>query len=223
MIAFTRTSLRQNNRMNQNRNNIARSLRSVTFLPGLVILDVIRHTQMQLRFDTCNIETLSASYVSGLNPRDRLLTERMVGDVFPRYSANGYLSKPDFLTVCAWKTPRTKSRCEANDESFIREISAIALTTESEQLRIEIWTLLRGVQWPTASVFLHFALPDRYPILDFRATWSLGADKPKQYTCDFWHPYSTCCREIADTNNVSMRTLDQSLWQYSKLYQPKSG
>ena len=174
---------------------------------------------MQLKLDPSEIQSLADSYVSRLNERARRLNANIVDSVVPRYLDAGFLSKPDFLTICEWKTSRTKSRCASNDAGYIREISSLALTTSSEQLRIEIWTLLRGVSWPTASVFLHFAMPDRNPILDFRAIWSLESVVPKQYNFEYWQRYAECCRTIADKNNVSMRTLDQSLWEYSKRYQ----
>ena len=171
---------------------------------------------MQLRFDPSEIEPLADAYVGRLNKRTRRLTNDIVDRIFPQYLDDGHLTKPDFLTVCDWKTSRTQSRCATNEDSYIRAISSIALTTNSEQLRIEIWTLLFGVDWPTASVFLHFAMPDRYPILDFRAIWSLNSTKPKQYTFKYWKRYVECCRSIATDNGVSIRTLDQALWEYSK-------
>ncbi len=33
---------------------------------------------------------------------------------------------------------------------------------------------LDGVEWPTASTILHFCGARPYPILDYRALWSLG-------------------------------------------------
>lgn len=41
-----------------------------------------------------------------------------------------------------------------------------------------ILTTINGVSWPMASVLLHFGHADRYPILDFRALWSLEVDTP---------------------------------------------
>ena len=81
--------------------------------------------------------------------------------------------------------------------------------------------LLDGVNWPTASVLLHFGARDPYPILDFRALWSLQVSVPKQYGFEFWWAYSECCRVLAKKHKVSMRTLDRALWQYSKEKQGK--
>lgn len=101
-------------------------------------------------------------------------------------------------------------------------MSAIAKKTRSEQLRIQVWTLLAGVSWPTASVFLHFAFPEKYPILDVRALWSLKIDPPpKQYTFPFWKEYADFCRNLSLETVRDMRTLDKALWMYSKRHQGK--
>lgn len=78
-------------------------------------------------------------------------------------------------------------------------------------------TLLSGVQWPTASVILHFCAAEPYPILDFRALWSLSEDVPPSgYTFPFWWSYCEATRCLAAKARVSMRVLDRALWQYSK-------
>jgi hypothetical protein len=80
------------------------------------------------------------------------------------------------------------------------------------------------VAFPTASVLLHFAHRDRFPILDFRALWSLGIDEPPTaYTFEFWSAYTRECRSLAEAAEVSMRTLDRALWQYSKEQQVPLG
>jgi len=174
---------------------------------------------MKLRFPIGRISQLAGQYDELAGERDRRLTEEITKKVFPDYLRKGYLTKEGFLTVCAWKTPRSKPHCESNDSATIREVSALALATESERLRIQVWTLLAGVKWPTASVFLHFAFSDPYPILDYRALWSLQAAVPPQYTFSFWEKYTGFCRSLAGEARVTMRTLDKALWTYSKLRQ----
>jgi len=176
---------------------------------------------MELRFPQSQIRPLAARYDAEQGDRDRRLTKAITQDVFPSYRNKGYLKKEEFLTVCAWKTPRSKPRCESNDPTSIKEISALVLKTESEYLRIQAWTLLAGVKWPTASVFLHFAFPNKYPILDFRALWSLKTDVPGQYTFSFWEEYTAFCRALARQANVTMRILDNALWKYSEINQIK--
>ena len=137
-------------------------------------------------------------------------------DIGPSASRCGYLEKKEFLKLCAWKSERPKLRCEANTSDFIREVTTVSFATTNEQLRIEVLTILAGVEWPTASVILHFCKQDLYPILDFRALWSLGIEKTPAYNFAFWETYSEYCRSLAQRNNVSMRTLDRALWMYSK-------
>lgn len=128
----------------------------------------------------------------------------------------GYLTKTDLRTVARWKSPRSAGYMETNPDEYIQEISGIALTARAERTRIEVLTLLDGVQWPTASVVLHFFHKDPYPIVDYRALWSISMDVPNQYTFGLWWKYVEYCRMLAVRAHLEMRELDQALWQYSK-------
>jgi hypothetical protein len=128
----------------------------------------------------------------------------------------GYLRKDDYLTLCYWKTPRTQSRCARNPDDRVREATRLALGTTDNRAKIGILRLLDGVDWPTASVILHFCDPLPYPILDYRALWSLGYRKPPPYTFEFWMAYTAFTRELSRATGHSMRTVDRALWQYSK-------
>ena len=187
-------------------------------VPGAPLNFAVRMTHVELRFPIAEIRELSDRYVAELRERDRRLTDAITQQVFPSYAQNGYLTRDEFLTVCAWKTPRSQPRCASNDAAFVREISSLARTTQSEQMRIQLWTLLAGVKWPTASVFLHFAFPDRYPILDYRALWSLRVTGVP-YTFALGQEYTEFCCALARRAGVSMRVLDQALWKYSELHQ----
>jgi len=128
----------------------------------------------------------------------------------------GYLTQSEFLAICAWKSPRAKPHAQRNSSESIKEITQVALSARTEDLRIGALTLLHGVQFPTASAILHLTHSDLYPILDFRALWSLGVEvSPSAYSVDFWLAYTDECRRIAKKSNLSMRTVDRALWQYS--------
>ncbi len=129
----------------------------------------------------------------------------------------GFLTKPEFLQIAYWKTPRSKRRCATNDSAFVEEVTRIALAgSTSARLRIECLRLLDGVGWPTASVILHLCHVEPYPILDFRALWSLSSKVPTQYDFDFWDAYTNFCRTLGAKAGCDLRTLDRALWQYSK-------
>lgn len=132
----------------------------------------------------------------------------------------GQFNFKDFLTVCRWKTSRSQSKCRKNTPEEVAEITRLALSTSIERLRIEVLRCLHGVEWPTASVLLHIAHHDPYPILDRRALWSLGFEKaPPLYSFHFWWQYVQTCRSLAQESGVDMRTLDRAMWQYSKEHQ----
>ncbi len=65
---------------------------------------------MELQFPIGRIAELAEHYERAAGERDRRLTEQITHEVFPAYIRTGYLTKPGFLTVCAWKTPRSKPR-----------------------------------------------------------------------------------------------------------------
>lgn len=138
----------------------------------------------------------------------------------------GYYTKDDFLEVCEWKTRgRPRRHYQRNSEDDVRRVTALALSSADEATRL--WTLvapnLGGVQMPTASVLLHLAASDprspatadkAYPIIDFRALWSLNCEK-RGDTFKFWWGYVQACRALADECGLSMRELDRALWEYS--------
>ena len=173
--------------------------------------------KFKLRFPRAKVAQWAARYDFGNGDAAPLA-------LAPTIQRRGHLTKADFLALSKWKTPRTQKRCAANSADFIKVVTATSLSSSDERLRIEVLTLLSGVQWPTASVILHFCAPDPYPILDYRALWSLSCDVPKQgYDFDHWWAYCEFTRRLAKQLDVSMRVLDRALWQYSKTNQPAGG
>jgi hypothetical protein len=164
--------------------------------------------RFKLRFPIRQIQTLAARYPAA--------SDSTIEDtVAPAARQRGYLTKPEFLALCEWKSPRTRPRCASNPEDFIVAVTSSALGTANERLRIEILTLLNGVSWPTASVILHFCARDPYPVLDVRALWSLSVPTVPRYDYALWAEYTRFSRELATRAGVSLRQLDRALWQYS--------
>jgi hypothetical protein len=128
----------------------------------------------------------------------------------------GCLTRSEFLEICAWKTPRSKPHCAKNSAATIRTVTRAALAATDEALKMDLLRLLQGVEWPTASTILHFCDERPYPILDVRAVWSLRFAKPPAYTTEFWLAYVAFTRSLAERSGLSIRAVDQALWQYSK-------
>ncbi|MGE5277768.1 MAG: hypothetical protein ACM3SU_12290 [Acidobacteriota bacterium] len=165
-------------------------------------------TRFRLRFPVRQV----ARWAAAFSDPDDAGIERLAA----RARRRGCITKADFLRLAAWKTSRSRRRVERNTESFVRAVTRTAMATPEERLRIEVLTLLDGVDWPTASVILHFCHREPYPVLDYRALWSLGVEKPPAYNFPFWRDYTLACRSLAARASCSMRELDRALWQFSK-------
>ena len=164
---------------------------------------------MKLRFKESKIIQIADRYEYPCEETKLLNLKKVV-------NSNGYLSKDQLRLVAKWKAPRSAGHVEKNTEKFVKEITAFSFTAKDERARIESLTILDGVSWPTASVILHLFHKEKYPILDFRALWSVTMDVPTQYSYTLWWPYVEYCRDIVKRNNIDMRTLDRAMWQYSK-------
>ena len=141
---------------------------------------------------------------------------RLRAEIRPAVLARGALTKDEFLEICAWKSQRSKSRCAQNDGFTIQTISRAAFASTDESLKMDLLRTLAGVEWPTASTLLHFCDERPYPILDYRALWSLGYARPPHYTMEFWLEYLEYTRGLAKRLRQDIRTVDRGLWQYSK-------
>ena len=167
----------------------------------------------KLRFDLAHIPKWSAGYsYEGSDAR-------FLEEVRPAVQKRGYLTAAEFREICYWKTPRSQSRCRQNTPDEIRALTHAALATDDEALKMELLRLLHGVEWPTASTLLHFCDARPYPILDYRALWSLGYARPPHYTMPFWLGYVEYVRDLACRSRHPIRTVDRALWQYSKARQ----
>jgi len=176
---------------------------------------------MKIKFLLSDIPILAARYLEESRPVDVDLEKEIENIIAPNVRKRGYFAKGEFQSLCYWKTPRARPLVESNPEDYIEAVTRTSLATPSERLRIEVLTLLRGVSWPTASVVLHWAHTKPYPILDFRALWSLGIETEVDYDFDFWWEYTQFCRALAKESGLSMRVLDRALWQYSNEHQGK--
>lgn len=175
-----------------------------------------RPPAFSVRFPTNDAVFWSQRYMKTASERALRLERQILEEIAPRAEKARYLTKPDLLQICAWKSPRPLKFCKKNSNDFVEGVTRVALTTKNEQLRIESLTLLRGVEWPVASAILHVANRDPYPILDWRALWSLRVKVPTPYDFHFWESYTGYCRKLAKRCGVTMRDLDRALWQYSK-------
>ena len=175
------------------------------------VLNLRAVPKFELQFPGGEIESLAARFGSGGYDGDARL--RGMGDAV---RARGYYTRGEFITVCAWKSPRSRPKILSNSRALVVRNTRAALTAPDEPGRIEPLLALSGVGVPTASTLLFVAFPAEYPILDVRALESLGAKARSTYPLPFWLGYLDTCRRLAREHGVTIRTLDKALWQHSK-------
>ena len=168
---------------------------------------------MKLRFCESEIPYWAERYSDP--DGEELENELTDKDLVNKVQQQQYLTRDILKKVARWKSPRRVGLIEHNSENDVREITGYALKSQSERVTWGVLTCLAGVGLPTASAILHFFHEEPYPIIDFRAIWSISVEK-YNYTFSFWLEYISFCRELAKSNDVDMRTLDRALWEYSR-------
>ena len=132
-----------------------------------------------------------------------------------------YLTRDEFIETGMWKSKRPKRWYYKNSNSDVHQCTKKSFSAQDEEKRIDELFKLYGVGYPVASVLLHFAFPDEYSILDFRALWSLGWPQPSNYDFLFWIKYSQKLRTLSKKLHLPIRTIDKALWKYSAIHQLK--
>jgi hypothetical protein len=169
----------------------------------------------QLRFPIRDVPEWAARYAY------RAADEHVIDAIAPAVRERGHFLRDEFLETYRWKTERTAAKAARYSEAEIADVTGVAFRQRDEKLRVCLLRALDGVDWPVASVLLHVGLSPEYPILDYRALWSLGSGQPSYYSFEFWWAYVECCRQLATAAGVSVRELDKALWAYSEANQPK--
>jgi hypothetical protein len=168
----------------------------------------------QLRFPVGDVEKWASRYAYNVDD------DGLIDAVAPAVRERGHFTKDEFLAVYEWKTTRTVHHVRKYTDAEIADVTGLAFRQTDEKLRICLLRALDGVDWPVASVLLHVGSSPEYPVIDFRALWSLKSGTPPAVSFEFWWAYVECCRGIAAEAGVTVRTLDQALWAYSEAKQP---
>lgn len=131
-------------------------------------LETSRVHRFRLRFPAKDIPRLARQYSYGGDARMAAL-----GRIA---RSRGWFERAELVELCHWKTPRSGPLVRKNLAAAIHVATKSALSARSHEDAIAPLLSLRGVSWPTASVILHFAHRDPYPILDVKPwrRWAFG-------------------------------------------------
>ncbi len=166
--------------------------------------------------DPAYIERYAGRYWDLITSNDREL-KRSIEREIGRYRALGYLDKAIFTKLALWKSRRNARRYEANPVERIKVATAQAFKARSDEAAVAVLLLLSGVALRTATALLHWMMPDRYPILDFRVVNALGLEAPRTWEdVGFYLEISERLCEQAGSLGNDLRTLDRALWAWVK-------
>jgi hypothetical protein len=165
--------------------------------------------QCELRFPLGDVRKWTERYSYDVDD------DRVIDAIAPTVRERGHFLRDDFLQTYRWKTHRTIRHAEKYSDAEIADVTGVAFRQTNEKLRISLLRALDGVDWPVASTLLHVGVSSEYPIIDFRALWSLNSGMPTYVSFEFWWAYVQCCRRLANAAGTSVRELDKALWAYS--------
>jgi hypothetical protein len=160
-----------------------------------------------------------------LSTREDPATEKVI-DELSDVRERGYLTKPELVKVCRWKSPRVIKHIQRNRTDTIKKITQAAFATRSEQKRLSLLTSLFGVSVPMASSILMLTNPIRYGVIDIRVwqlLYKMGTvnSNPDGIGFDFkqWYCFLVIIRYFARKYKVSTRDIERTLFNVHELYQ----
>lgn len=132
-------------------------------------------------------------------------------------------SKPEFLKMAKWKSPRPIQHYEKNSDEDVLRISKDVFNTPYEKRRIQLLDGLSGVSIPVASAILMLTDPQKYGVIDIRV-WQLlhyygSVNKRasgKGFDSDNWYSYLTRIRYFANKFGVKARDIERTLFIYDQ-------
>ena len=160
-----------------------------------------------------------------LSTREYPATEKVI-DELSVARERGYLTKPELVNICRWKSPRAIKHIRRNRADTIKKITRAAFATRSEQKKLSLLTSLYGVSVPMGSSILMLTNPSRYGVIDIRV-WQLLHKMGTVTTnadgigFDFkqWYRYLMTLRYFAKKYKVGARDIERTLFRVHTLYQ----
>ena len=138
----------------------------------------------------------------------------------------GYLTQGELEAVCRWKSARAIRYIRANNHHRVRAATRIALSTRSEERRLEALLQLEGVSVPMASALLTLIDPKRYGVIDIRV-WQLlhavGAVSENRRGVGFssgnWLQFLAVLRQLSSRLRVTARDVERTLFNVHRVHQ----
>ncbi len=168
--------------------------------------------------DDAFIEKWSQKFDGGA--RGEIKYEQLVTKVKDEICSKGYLTKPVFIDIINWKSPRVRPIFEKGDYRVYKK-GIIRCLSENDDDKLPVLMKLDGIGAPIGSTILHFIYPDRFPIMDVRtceALYYLGYISSKARDGKRYPAFRNAILDIRmRSNGRSLRQIDKALFAYHKL------
>ena len=157
----------------------------------------------------------SLSELKALVPTYNYRSEAEFQAIDQRLQGKKALTKNDLRAFIAWKSPRTKSKVEANDDATVLQVSRIAIAMPEPYLAVHTLTVLAGVGISVASAIMAFVNPDVHAVMDRHTVRALGEKNLYlgTWTVRDYEEYRSFL--LKHEYKMSLRELEQGLFVYS--------
>ena len=166
------------------------------------------------------IEKWSLKFDAGPRGEERYLG--LISKVNAEIRAKGYLTKPTFIEIVNWKSPRVRPIFEKGDFRIYKKGIVKCLSLKDDD-KLPSLMELPGIGAPIGSTILHFIFPDRFPIMDVRtceALYGLGYIQSKARDEKRYPAFRGAILEIQKRHcRYTLRQIDKALFAYNKLEQ----
>ena len=168
--------------------------------------------------DDAFIEKWSSKFDAGSRGEDRYLV--LAAKVKAEIEKKGCLTKPTFIEIINWKSPRVRPIFEKGDFRIYKK-GIVKCLSLSDDYKLPSLMELPGIGAPIGSTILHFIYPDRFPIMDVRtceALYGLGYIESKARDEKRYPAFRGVILDIKKQHcGYTLRQIDKALFAYDKL------
>ena len=133
-----------------------------------------------------------------------------------RRITDGDYDRANLRIIVNWKSKRRAALIDKNSDGEITEALRLAVEAQEARTAFAVLMGLSGVGLPMASAILACLDGKQYTIIDWRTLEALGAPNWNADLNFYLTHYLPECRRLARAAEVSLRTLDRALWQWSR-------
>lgn len=140
-----------------------------------------------------------------------------------KFQENNFITKQDLSRIVKWKfqgrllgrQKRILKLLEDVEESFIEEISKLAFKSKDDEVRLKLFSSIKGVGNALSSVILTFYDPQNYGVLDIHAWRGLFGKEPADIFSNNKQAikFFKKLREVSSETGLSCRDVEKAIFK----------